>query len=119
MSMTSATTNTDRLKFIYNIILKYMSRRDEAYYHQLLQLNANLLALVRGYKEKRNQYVKTLSNPNRPHNSATANYANARNKLLARARTQVEINRLIKAEKTYVTQPKVINQPNGSKSLGY
>jgi len=123
MSMTSATINTARLKFIYNIVLKYMSRRNEANYHQLLNLNANLLTLVKILKAKRNQKITVNSNPNRPkanRNSANANYRNALSKLLERGHRQTEISRLLQALNTYVPKPKVIvKQPNGSNSLGY
>jgi hypothetical protein len=95
-----------------------MSPRNEA--HKLLQLNANLLALVRNLKAKRNHMITVLSNPTRPRNNANATYKNAHKKLVERGYKPTEITRLLNALNTYVPQPKVIvNQPNNSKSLGY
>jgi hypothetical protein len=117
MSMTSATINTARLKFIYNIILKYMSRTHE----QLLQLNANIQMLVRNHRRARKEYTETLARPatnteamaRRP--AVTANYNRTLKALLNKGLKRSQIIRLLNQPNV----PVVVNQPNGSKSLGY
>ena len=93
-----------------------MSRTRE----QLLQLNANIQMLVRNYRRAREAYTETLARPatnaeamaRRP--AVTANYNRTRKALLNKGLKPSQITRLL----NMANVPVVVNQPNGSKSLG-
>jgi len=108
---------------------------------QIMQLNANLTSLMRGYRGIRETSIKVLSNPSGSsggRNSAMAEYYHARKQIVERARKVFKnrpnlvppknnirtrgliIQRLNNSwEELPPRPPLIVNQPNGSKSLGY
>ena len=107
---------------------------------QIMQLNANLTSLMRGYRGIRETYIKVFSNPSVSsggRNSATAEYNHARKQIVERARKVFKnrpnlvppknnnrtrgliIQRLNNSWAEPSPLPLIVNQPNGSKSLGY
>ena len=108
---------------------------------QIMQLNANLTSLMRGYRGTKETYIKVLSNSSvssGERNSATAEYNYARKQIVERARKAFKnrpnlvppknntrthgliIQRLNNSwEELPPRPPLIVNQPNGSKSLGY